>query len=422
MRHLLRTVRNDTLLLNALYLMVSTFVMAGTGFIFWILIARAYDPATVGLATTLLSVSGLLSLLGLAGFDATFIRFLPRSDRKKEYINSGFVVVVLVSGVLSATVAALLPMLSPHLAVLEGVRPFAAFVFFTIVAALNLLANAIFLAHKRARATLFSNIIFGGLKIGLALMVMRGGAMTIFILIGLSQLCGLLFSIGIVRYQLHHSFSPRVHRDILRISRKYSLVVYISSILNLLPPTLLPLIIVHQLGPENAAYYYMAFTIAGVLYTISYASMQSAFAEGSHDEQAMRNHVRKAVKLVALLLLPAGVLVALLSSHILGVFGQDYVAKGSLLLQLFTVSAVPVAIYSAMGAVFKVVQQLRGIIVMNVAYAATILSLSYWFVPRFGIVAVGWSWLAGNAAAIGIGWLFLRNVNSNEGGLYGTTA
>lgn len=408
MKSIWQILRADTLMKNAFYLMLSTSVMAATGFIFWIFIARSYDPQTVGLATTLLSVSGLLSLLGMAGFDTTFVRFLPHSDRKQEYINSGFIVVALVSAALSIAAALVLPLFSSHLVLLRDAVPFAAFILFTVVASLNLLANTVFLAHKRARAILFSNIIFGVLKIGFALLVVQGNAVTIFVLIGLSQLCALLGSLLIIRFRLGHMFMPQLRRDILRTSKKYSFAVYMSSILNLLPPTLLPVIIVRQLGPEHAAYYYMAFTIAGALYTISYASMQSAFAESSHNEPAIRSHIAKAAKLVAFLLVPTAMATAVFGASVLRIFGDSYAAHASSLLQLFAIAAIPVAVYSAMGAVFKVVQNLRGIIAMNAAYAATIICLSYLFVPRFGIVAIGWSWLAGNLGAIGVGLVVPR--------------
>ena len=85
----LRKIIKNTLLMNAFYLMISTFILGLSGFVFWALVTKTFDAAAVGLATTLLSVSGLLSLLGLAGFETTFIRFLPESNRKNDYINTG---------------------------------------------------------------------------------------------------------------------------------------------------------------------------------------------------------------------------------------------------------------------------------------------------------------------------------------------
>jgi O-antigen/teichoic acid export membrane protein len=401
--------------MNAFYLMASTLVVAASGFVFWVLITRTYDVTAVGLATTLLSISGLLSLLGLAGFDTTFVRFLPGSAQKNEYINSGLAIVTIASALLGVCLGAVLPLISPDLDVLNGAGAFTSFVFFTVVTSLNILTNAVFLAFKEAKYVLIINSLFSVFKIVLPLFVARGNAMTIFWLAGSAQLVGLILSLWWMKRRLGYTFSPRIRMDAVRVVRKFSLSVYVSSVLNLLPPTLLPLIIIYYLSPEDAAYYYMAFTIAGVLYTIAYASTQSAFIEGSHDEAAIHAHATKAAKLIALLLLPAALVTGLASSLLLTVFGLEYAKGAGTLLQLFAFSALPVAIYSALGAIFKVTKNLRGVIGMNVVYAVLILGLSCLLVPRLGLIAVGWAWTIGNVAAAATGMYFLINNKKTVG-------
>jgi len=103
----------SSLFANSLYLMLATGAVTGLGFVFWVIIARSYSAETVGVATTLLSLSGLISLLSLAGFDTTLVRFLPRSSRKNDYINSGLMVVAALSIVLSLGGIGLLRWTSP---------------------------------------------------------------------------------------------------------------------------------------------------------------------------------------------------------------------------------------------------------------------------------------------------------------------
>lgn len=394
-------------MMNALYLMLSTFVVAATGFLFWVVVARGYDAATVGLATTLLSVSGLLSLLGLAGFDTTFVRFLPKSDNKNDYINSGFIVATLASAGLAVCLGFVLPLLSPSLSVLYNPWVFVSFIFFTTVTSLNVLTNAVFLAFKQARYILIINTLFSLLKLMLPLLVAGKDAITIFVMAGIAQLFGLMLSIVWMRRKFNYIFSPIIHMDTLRSVRKFSLSVYASSILNLLPPALLPLIILYRIGAENAAYYYMAFTIAGALYVIVYASMQSVLAEGSHNETAIRSHIAAALKLISALLLPAVLLIVLLSNTLLAVFGAEYAKGASTLLRLFAVGALPLATYSALSTTFKVTKNLRGVVSMNIVYALVILGLSDMWVSHFGLVAIGWAWVIGNIAACGVGAIFL---------------
>lgn len=421
-----RKMWGNTFVMNALYLMLSTFIVAALGFVFWVVVTRSYPSSTVGLSATLLSVSGLLSMLSLGGFDTTLVRFLPKSERPGDHISSGIMVVALMSGILSIGFVLSLPFTSPELAfVLHNPWYFGGFVFFTVVTSLNVLTNAVFLAGKRVRNVFVINLLFSLLKVALPFLVTTGNTMTIFAMVGISQLFGLALSLIVMKARFGYVFSPKIHLDILRVTRKYSFSVYASSILNLLPPTLLPLIVVQHLGSANAAYYYIVFTIASALYTIAYASMQSAFAEGSHEETAMKAHIIKAAKLVGVLLVPAALATFGLSDFILGIFGAEYAAGGSTLLKLFALSAVAIAVSSAMGTIFKITHNLRGVVTMNIMYAVVILVLSYLLVPRVGLIGVGWAWGIGTAAAAGVGLVFLKrsNVNYKLGGQqYGKTS
>ena len=95
-------------------------------------------------------------------------------------------------------------------------------------------------------------------------------------------------------------------------------------------------------------------------------------------------------------------------------FGADYAQFASQLLQLFAMSALPVAAYSMLGAIFKVTKNLRAALVMNTAYAVAILGFSYWLVPRIGIMAVGWAWLVGNIIACIIGLLYVTLIKGGK--------
>lgn len=414
MKHQLRRLLASTFFMNAFYLMLSTFIVAALGFVFWVLVTRSYPTSTVGLAATLLSVSGLLSMLSLAGFDTAFVRFLPKSSRQNDHINSGLIIVALISGVLSTGFVLSLPFTATSLAfVLYNPWYFISFIFFTVATSLNIVTNAIFLAGKRVRDIFVINLLFSALKVTLPLIVIGDNVMTIFVIVGVSQLVGLALSLMVMKVKLGYVFLPRVHFDILRDSGKYSFSVYLSSILNLLPPTLLPLIVLHQLGPEHAAYYYVVFTIASALYTIAYAAAQSAFAEGSHEAAAMKNHIIKAAKLIGVLLIPALVVTVWFGGFILAIFGSEYSAGGTGLLQLFAMSAITVALSSAMGAIFKVTHNLRGVVTMNIVYAAVILGLSALLIPRYGLIAAGWAWLAGTMAAAVIGLAHVKRSNTN---------
>jgi len=307
-----------------------------------------------------------------------------------------------------------LPLIVPSLSLLHDPLTFASFVFFTAVTSLNIVTNAVFLAFKHARYVLVINALFSLLKIILPFVFAGGGAATIFALAGCAQLFGLALSVAWMVKRFGYRFSPRIHTAAIKTVKKFSAFMYVSSICNLLPPTMLPLIIVHDLGSAKAAYYYMAFTMASLLYAIVYATMQSAFAEGSHNQKDLPLHITKAAKLIGLLLLPSAAIAWMASDVLLAIFGHAYATQASELLKLFAIGALPVAGYTALSTIFKVTKNLQAVVVMNVAYAITIIGLCYYLVPSAGLIAAGWAWLIGNLAACLVGTLFLLKKTRSE--------
>ncbi len=69
---------------NSIFLMLSSTVGAGTGFIFWIIAARLYSTEDVGLSSAIVSVMRLLMLLSFVGLDIGLIRYTFRKKRTVE--------------------------------------------------------------------------------------------------------------------------------------------------------------------------------------------------------------------------------------------------------------------------------------------------------------------------------------------------
>ena len=61
----------------------SSLTSAGSGFFFWLIAARFYSTADIGLASAIISAMGLISMLSLLGFDISLVRFLPECSSVK---------------------------------------------------------------------------------------------------------------------------------------------------------------------------------------------------------------------------------------------------------------------------------------------------------------------------------------------------
>lgn len=391
---------------NSLYLLLGSLATAGFGFLFWIIAARLFDAPTVGIATVLISLSTLISLLSLAGFDSSFVRFLPKSSNKNSYTNSGIWVSTILSGILSVLFLAGASLTTPAIReVISDPLVIALFVLLTVASSLNLLTNSVFLAYRQAKYVLVINLLFNIIKVTLPFAFITYGAVGIFAAAGVAQLVGLALSLYVMRRNYGYTLLPSLDRQALRQTFSYTFSIYIGSVLNLAPPTILPLLITGQLGAASTAYYYMAFNIATIIFTIAYSATQSAFAESAHDESQLRASIIKSIKLSALLITPALILTFIFGGSVLHVFGEAYAAAATPLLFILVMSAFFVTIYSALGAVLKIAHDHVSFIAMNVTYACIVTGGSALLMSHYGLIGIGYAWMAGNILAILVGSL-----------------
>src|SRR5438105_2320275 len=89
---------------NSLFLLISNGYLAASGFVFWILAARTYPTYDIGIATSVLALINLISILALLGFHSGMLRFLPTSESKNEDINSTIILTCITSGVFALIV------------------------------------------------------------------------------------------------------------------------------------------------------------------------------------------------------------------------------------------------------------------------------------------------------------------------------
>ena len=117
---------------NSLFLIADNAVTAGLGFFFWMVVARFYSEADVGYGSATISAIILLSTLSLAGLGTTLIRFLPKTEKSLDLINTCLTLSALISLVISIIFICGLEVWSPALSFIRRDPIFgAAFVFYT---------------------------------------------------------------------------------------------------------------------------------------------------------------------------------------------------------------------------------------------------------------------------------------------------
>lgn len=387
----------DPLYRNALFLMASSVVAAGLGFFFWMVVARLYTETDVGFGAATISAMSLLAALSRLGFGFTIIRFLPKAEAPKEMINSCFTLSGIVSLALAAIFIIGLDFWSPALAFIKNNLIFAsAFAIFVLIYTLQGLMAEVFVARRRAEFNLSMNAIFSLLKIPLPLVLV-----SFFYTFGIVSSWGIASAVALAisafwfvpRILAGYKPLPKLNWGILKEFRGYSAGNYITSVLQMAPSLVLPLIIVNLLGPAQNAYFYVGWSIASLLFIIPTAVSQSLLAEGSHFEDRLHIDVGRSLKFTFLILIPTIILVCLLGKWLLLLFGESYSANALVMLWVLGASGVFIGFNSIYQSILRVEGRIRELVCLSVFTTAAVLIGSYLVAPTFGIVGVAYIWL-----------------------------
>ena len=107
----LNRVRSDSLVRNSLYLMASTVVTAGLGYVFWVLAAHVFTSQEVGIGSAVISLCSTAALLTYLGSSAMLIERLPASEHSSEWTTILVRVCLITAGVTAVATAAAVPVL-----------------------------------------------------------------------------------------------------------------------------------------------------------------------------------------------------------------------------------------------------------------------------------------------------------------------
>jgi O-antigen/teichoic acid export membrane protein len=393
--------------------MLSTGVMAVFGFFFWMINARLYSAEQVGIGATLISVMTLISSFSLLGLGNSLIKYLPTSYKKNEKINTSFMLVGLTSIFISIFFLVFLKTFSPRLLfVRESIIFSLLFILFIVFSSLNIISESAFIAYRSSKFVLIKSTIFSVVKLILPIFLVALGAYGIVVSMGIATAIAFLFSLVFLILRFNYLPKPIINRIVVKRITKFSLGNYVAGSLGGLPSMVLPILITNLIGAKFSAYFYMAMMIANLLYIIPTATSQSLFAEGSNSERDLKIQLKKAIKIISLLLVPAILVTFLFGNYILLAFGKEYSYEGFILLKLLSISGIFISINAIGGAILKIKQKIKLMILLSLINAFVILSLSVILIKMdlFGVVGVGIGWIVGQGIISVIYLLFIKKL------------
>lgn len=397
-----------TLYKNSLYLMINSAVLAFSGFLFWLLVARIYSPQEIGIATTLFSAILMISGISTLGLNAGLLRYIPTAKSFQKRFNSSIILTILAASILASIYIIILPMISQDLVFIRtNIFIILAFISFTIISGISELLESVFLALKKTSHILQKNITFSLLKLFLPFFLISFGAFGIVTTIFVSLAIAVLLGFAILYKKTSYRFQLQFSKNDINDMTTYSFGSFVSAQVSNIPMYILPILITAKLSVVQTAYYFIAASIASFLFFIPKVVTQNLLVEGAHDEKNLRSHIFHSAVIIFSLFVPLGIGVIFFGQNILTLFGKSYTQEGFTLLQLLTIAAFFGCINTMYATLFAIKKNVRLLILTNVIYSGVLLTYVLFSLSK-GIISIGYASIAAQLVVLVVNFILVK--------------
>lgn len=389
---------------NAIYLLTTIFTINAFGFVFWIMATRFFSAEEVGLSSTIISLITLISTFAMLGLNIALIRFLSNSNTKNNLINSCFTLIFVSALILSVILAIGTSIWVPTLTFFGSHLMFAViFVVLTVISSITIMLNSIFIANRTSQFVFIKETIFSVSRIPVLVFFISFGTFGIIASWGIGLILAFIFGLAyLFKTVTYYKPKIKVDRAILKDMLNFSFWNYIASLFKIAPALILPIIITNILSPDKTAYFFISWTIAALLFSIPQQTSQSLLAQGSGLDSDNTINVIKSIKFILLFLIPSIIFVFIFGEKILSLFGKEYSTEGFLLLQIFSISTIPLSVNIIYLTIKNLKKESKIVALINGITAFITLFGSYIFMRDIGIISIGLSWTLGNLITIPI--------------------
>lgn len=395
-------VRGDSLFRNSLFIMANTAVTSAFGYVFWLVAAHLCSAPVVGLTAAIISAITIAVMISWVGVGGTLIQSLPGQSTETGWSRTfwaGMATVVFFAVVLCAIALVFLPLFTPKMSVLRGVNYAAGFAIATVALAVGVTFDWTYIAERRASNLLIRNSAAAAVKVIMVGFLGLAAGPAASSLLG-AWATASVFGVGLGAALLvrHRPVArPPGLSVLIRTALAFRSRVAGNQVIGMaagLLPYVLSLLMTARLSASDNAYFFTAWSLAGLVLVVSPAVSESLFAEGVHRPDELDAMARSAFKIIGAILLPGLVAVLVLGGILLSAFGPAYADHGLGMVRIIALATIPQALTSVYVGVLRALGRLTTVALLSLAISLGTLAISWLLLPVIGISVVGWAYLA----------------------------
>lgn len=386
---------------NSLALILGRFSSSGLGFLTWLITARLYATAEVGIASGVVSAMMLCVQLAMLGLNSAFVALYPRHRQQPSGLLNTTLNIVSGAAILAAVLFLLLSSVMFHelSIVSRNLTYIMLFLGVTLFGTVNTFMDHVSIAIRRGDQVLVRNFLFGVVTVGLvaAFPLVAKGVSSRWIILAW-MLAGLtacaIGAIQISRSIPEFRYRLQLDMNVRRQLAGVSVQNYLLTLAERAPNWILPIIVTEVLSPTDNAHWYALWMMAWVLYIIPISIGQNLFADVSHQPGSYRQALRHSLKTSLLLGTVGAALTVLLGRFVLSLLGASYAAAGALPLRILAAGVYPAIFIQAYYGICRGRNMLGEAILTGAAAGLTGILAASLVGVRFGLVGMSVAWLA----------------------------
>lgn len=403
----LKSVLNDALYRGSLTLLANTVATSAIGFAFWTLAAHAYPASTVGVFSGVTSGVGLLAAIAALGLPNTMIRHVVGAENPRELVFVAVTAIATVGTTLClVTVLVLGRHLPPALHLQQRGAMTLLVTALVAVTAVSGTLDAGLVATRSSHVVLIKNLVGSIVKVAALFLLVSSRSSGLLISYGLGLvLSTALSSVALGRQLRGKRIGPKSFL-MLRTYLSFTSGNYLATIMGILPLSIVPIEVLVVRGAAETARFAAAFLIVGFLNLIPATVAQVLFAEASRRGVALGRQLRKALRGVYGLLLPALAITVAAAPLLLRLFGAAYATAATGCLRVLALSTLLTGGTYLVDSLLIARDRTAAYVFMNGANAALVLGCVGVLLPR-GLTAAAGGWALGQGLSLVLGLLIL---------------
>ncbi|CAJ1583358.1 alpha/beta fold hydrolase [[Mycobacterium] wendilense] len=372
--------------------MTSSAATGVLGFAFWTVAARGYDTAEVGRASAIISSATFIAILANFSLGSLYERFLPLAGGlTQRLVRQGTLFAATVGLVFGAAFL----ILGPRVQLFPTWYEAALFPAFVAVLAIYALQDQVLIGLGRARTIATKNISQSVTKLiaVAALIPLATGAAIVGSWVVPAAAITAIISVVVIRREAGRRSGPSTLPPTREVFQFFA-SSYVISAVTVSVPLLVPLIVVAQLGTEMNAYFSMCWLVIHTLGVLIGATAAPFIATASTPGADLRSCTARFVLMCGGAAVAGSVVLIATGPLILGILGPGYAEHGTTLIRMMALTLPSVALMTVYTALARLRRRLRLAVTAQILLGTTVVLGVIFTTPRWGLNAVGYSYLA----------------------------